>query len=204
MKNNHNRPGKTRKTIPKKVLVIYLLLAFALFFGLSRIALHYDNIHSRTAQTEAQALSVNNQVLKSVENESRLDGPYKVVRVVDGDTVILDIDGVDERVRLIGIDTPEAVHPDPARNVLFGKIASAYTKSMLDGKDVMIELDIEERDQYGRLLAYVYINGDMFNKSLLEGGYAKVTTYPPNVKYVDQFIVLQKKAREAGKGLWED
>lgn len=204
MNNSNKRPGKIRKKIPRKLFVIYLLLACALFWGLSRAAVYYDNINSKPAHTEKQAHKVENQVIKPVVNESRLDGPYKVVRVVDGDTIILDIDGVDERVRLIGIDTPESVHPDPARNAPFGKIASAYTKSMLDEKDVMIELDVEERDQYGRLLAYVYINGDMLNKTLLEGGYAKVTTYPPNVKYVDQFITLQKKARDEGKGLWAD
>lgn len=129
-------------------------------------------------------------------------GPYKVNRVVDGDTIILDIDGTNERVRLIGIDAPESVHPDAERNVEYGKISSAYTTSMLDEHDVYIELDVEERDQYGRLLAYVYLDGTMFNKLLLQKGHAVVSTYPPNVKYVDDLTALQEEARENGDGLW--
>ncbi|MGI6727697.1 MAG: thermonuclease family protein [Anaerovoracaceae bacterium] len=135
--------------------------------------------------------------------ESDLYGPYEVVRVVDGDTIILDIEGTDERVRLIGINTQESVHPDSKRNVEFGKIASDYTKSMLEGKEVEIELDVEERDRYGRLLAYVYLNGEMFNKILLREGYAQISTYPPNVKYVDEFADLQEEARDNEKGFWK-
>ena len=132
-----------------------------------------------------------------------LYGPYQVLKVVDGDTIVLDIGGTEERVRLIGIDTPESVHPDKERNVPYGKIASEYTKSMLEGKEVEIELDVEERDRYGRMLAYVYLDGEMFNKALLREGHAMVSTYPPNVKYVEEFTALQEKARNEGKGLWE-
>lgn len=125
-----------------------------------------------------------------------------VTRVVDGDTIIVDIDGVEERVRLIGVDTPESVHPDADRNVEYGKIASDFTKSQLEGKDVTLEYDVQERDQYGRILAYVYLGGKMFNKTLLEEGHAKVATYPPNVKYVDDFKSIQEQARENGRGVW--
>ena len=75
---------------------------------------------------------------------------------------------------------------------------------MLEGKTVGIEFDVQERDQYGRLLGYVYINGKMFNKTLLEEGYAKLATYPPNTKYVDEFTKLQTKAREQQKGFWKE
>jgi len=112
-------------------------------------------------------------------DENNLQGPYKVVRVVDGDTIIVDLNGAEERVRLIGIDTPESVHPDKEKNVEYGQIASAFTKDMLEGKQVHLEFDVQERDQYGRLLAYVYLNGEMFNKILLEQGHATVVTYPP-------------------------
>ena len=127
----------------------------------------------------------------------------KVVRVVDGDTIEVSLDGSKEKVRLIGIDTPESVHPDESKNVPYGKIASEFTRGKLDGKDVLLELDVEERDRYGRLLAYVYIDGVMFNKTLLDEGHAMVATYPPNVKYVEVFTEAQKAAREAGKGLWD-
>lgn len=131
-----------------------------------------------------------------------LQGPYTVVRVVDGDTFILDMNGTEQRVRLIGIDTPESVHPDQEKNVEYGKIASAFSKSSLGGKKVEIELDVQEKDKYGRLLVYLYTDGKMFNKILLEEGHAKVSTYPPNVKYVDDFTALQQKAREGKKGIW--
>lgn len=129
---------------------------------------------------------------------------YPVVRVVDGDTIILDMDGTEERVRLIGIDTPESVHPDASRNVPYGKIASAFTKEQLEGKTVTVEYDVQERDKYGRILAYVYLDGKMFNETLLEEGHAKVATYPPNVKYVEDFTALQEQAREEKKGVWAD
>lgn len=128
----------------------------------------------------------------------------KVTRVVDGDTIIVDLNGVEERVRLIGIDTPESVHPDASRNLPEGKVAFEFTKSRLEGKEVKLEFDVQERDQYGRLLAYVYIDGAMFNKTLLSEGYARIATYPPNVKYVEDFTAIQKQAREGNKGLWSE
>ena len=127
---------------------------------------------------------------------------YKIIRIVDGDTLIIDYNGVEERVRLIGVDTPESVHPDGTKNNEFGKIASDFSKKYLDGKEVSIELDVQERDKYGRILAYVYIGGQMYNKILLQEGMAKVATYPPNVRYVDDFKALEKTAREGNKGLW--
>lgn len=127
---------------------------------------------------------------------------YKVIRVVDGDTIKVNFNGVEESVRLIGIDTPESVHPDAAKNVIEGKTASDYTKALIEGKEVTLEFDVEQRDRYGRLLAYVYLNGVMVNKTLLQEGYAQVSTYPPNVKYVDDFTSIQRVARENNKGLW--
>lgn len=135
---------------------------------------------------------------------SKLDlAEYKVVRVVDGDTFIIDYNGSEERVRLIGIDTPESVHPNESKNTEEGIKTSNYTKERLEGKIVKIELDVQERDQYGRILAYVYIDGKMYNKELLELGYAKIATYPPNVKYVEDFTKIQKEARENKVGLWQ-
>ena len=127
---------------------------------------------------------------------------YKIVRIVDGDTIIIDYNGVEERVRLIGVDTPESVHPDKTKNNEFGVIASNFSKGYLENKEVSLELDVQERDKYGRILAYVYLDGVMYNKTLLQEGMAKVSTYPPNVRYVDDFKALEKSAREANKGLW--
>lgn len=127
---------------------------------------------------------------------------YYVERVIDGDTVILSIDDKSVRVRLIGIDTPESVHSDKTRNSEEGIIASDFTKELLFDKYVAIELDVEEYDRYDRLLAYLYLDGKMVNKTLLEEGYAQVATFPPNVKYVDDFLEIQRVARENKAGLW--
>lgn len=127
---------------------------------------------------------------------------YDVVRVVDGDTLVIDYNGTNEKVRLIGIDTPESVHPNEEKNTEFGDMVSNYSKKMLTGKKVQVELDVEQRDKYGRLLAYLYLDGQMYNKVLLEKGYAKLATYPPNVKYVDEFTKIQKRARENKMGMW--
>lgn len=135
-------------------------------------------------------------------NDKAKTNTVKVTRVVDGDTIEVALNGATEKVRLIGVDTPESVHPDKTKNTEFGKVASNFTKERLEGKDVELEFDVQERDQYGRLLAYVWLGGTMFNKTLLEEGYAQVATFPPNVKYVDEFVVIQRKAMEGKKGLW--
>ena len=122
----------------------------------------------------------------SVEN-----GKVYCDRVVDGDTIVVILDGKKEKVRMIGIDTPESVHPDKSRNTPMGKIASKYTKDNLEGKYVALETDVQERDKYGRILAYVYLDDKMFNKTLLEEGLARLMTIPPNVKYADDFKKIE-------------
>ena len=120
-------------------------------------------------------------------------------RVIDGDTFVL---AGGEKVRLIGVDTPETVHPSKPVE-FFGKEASAFTRRMLDGKKVRLEFDVQRRDRYGRLLGYVYLeDGTFLNAELVRQGYAQVATYPPNVKHTDLFVKLQREAREAGRGLW--
>lgn len=145
------------------------------------------------------------QTQKETQIDSNINTTlYEVIRVVDGDTFIISYNGKDERVRLIGVDTPESVHPDEEKNTEFGDKVSSYSKEMLQGKQVALEFDIDKKDQYDRLLAYVYLDGQMYNKILLEKGYAQVSTYPPNVKYVDEFIDIQKEARVSKVGMWAD
>lgn len=138
------------------------------------------------------------------ETQGDLAGPYPVTRVVDGDTIVVTISGEENKVRLIGVDTPESVHPDESRNIPYGKISSDFTRNTLEGKLVYLEYDVEPQDQYGRMLAYVWLDDVMFNKTLLTEGHAVLATYPPNVRYVDEFTVLQTQARNDGKGLWSD
>lgn len=115
---------------------------------------------------------------------------YDVVRVIDGDTIVVNYNGNEEKVRMIGVDTPESVHPDSSKNTEAGVSASEYTKKHLEGKQVELEFDVQQRDQYGRLLAYVWVDGKMYNKTLLEDDIANLATYPPNVKYVDEFTAI--------------
>lgn len=126
-------------------------------------------------------------------------GWYNVVRVVDGDTI--EVDG-SVKVRLIGIDTPETVHPSkPVERM--GKEASAATTRLALGQRVKIHTDVQERDKYGRLLGYVYLpDGSMLNSELVRRGYAKASTYPPNVKYQSLFLDMEREARAAKRGLW--
>ncbi len=125
-----------------------------------------------------------------------------VQKVVDGDTLKVLMDGREETVRLIGIDTPESVHPDKSRNTEWGKRASEFTKGRLEGKMIRLEFDVQERDKYGRLLAYVYTDEGLFNEVLVREGWAKVSTYPPNVKYVERFKIAEKEAQKKNLGIW--
>jgi micrococcal nuclease len=124
-----------------------------------------------------------------------------VTRVVDGDTVEVDFRGRTLTVRLIGIDTPESVAPgEPVQ--CYAVQASSYTTERLEGERVRLELDVERIDPYGRTLAYVWLGDELFNETLVREGYAFVTTYPPNVRYVDRFRAAQREARSAGRGVW--
>ncbi|MAF85463.1 MAG: nuclease [Dehalococcoidales bacterium] len=126
----------------------------------------------------------------------------QVVRVVDGDTIEVNIGGHLYKVRYIGIDTPETVHPDKSIPEPYGKEATTKNKELVEGKIVTLEKDISETDKYGRLLRYAYVGDTFINAELVRLGYAQVVTYPPDVKYQDLFLQLQKEAREEGRGLW--
>jgi micrococcal nuclease len=136
-----------------------------------------------------------------------------VKRAVDGDTLVLE-NG--ERVRLIGIDTPEMhesnkLYRDAQRSKQdistiqkLGRRAYEFTKNLVEGKRVSLEFDVEKYDKYGRLLAYVYLkDGTFVNAEIVKQGYASLMTYPPNVKYADLFLRLYRQARENRRGLWK-
>jgi len=130
---------------------------------------------------------------------------FRVVRVVDGDTLVLNIDGKDTRVRLIGLDTPESV--DPREKVeCFGIEAAEKAKEMLEGKNVRVEKDQSqaEYDAYGRLLAYVYVGDTLFNEYMIAEGYGHEYTYRIPYKYRSQFKAAEREARDAKRGLWAD
>lgn len=124
--------------------------------------------------------------------------------VIDGDTVDMTIDGVSTRVRLIGIDTPETKKPD-APVECFGPEATAFTQSLLPpGTEVFLERDVVARDDFGRLLGYVYRSSDglFVNREIVAKGYAQPLTIEPNDTYADQFIDAAIDAERANVGLW--
>ncbi len=130
-------------------------------------------------------------------------GYYPVVGVSDGDTITVTIAAKKEIVRLIGIDTPET--RDPRKPVqCFGKAASTYAHTLLDGKVVRLESDPtnSDRDKYKRLLRYVYLqDGTLVNRSMIDGGYAFAYTLFPFTK-MEEFRAAERQAREANVGLW--
>ncbi|CAH0345883.1 thermonuclease family protein [Bacillus sp. CECT 9360] len=130
--------------------------------------------------------------------------PATVVKVVDGDTVKIKMNnGQEETVRLLLIDTPETVHPSKPVQP-YGKEASQFAKKLMPaGSQIEVEPGIGERDKYGRLLAYFYVDGESVNKKLLENGLARVAyVYAPNTKYIDEFREIQDQAREKELGIW--
>ena len=127
-----------------------------------------------------------------------------VSRSIDGDTVIVDIAGREEHVRLIGVNTPET-HVDNGPPECFGPEAADYTASLLPvGTEVRLARDVVGRDDYGRLLAYVYRRADdlFVNESLVAGGYARVLTIPPNDTFADRFVAAAAVAERSDLGLW--
>lgn len=173
-----------------------LIVVFVILFGLGLFKTGESSLkESLTAfQTISQA--------PSIELE-----PVTLKRVVDGDTIIvLDSNQNEVRVRMIGVDTPESVHPDESKNTMDGDIASAYTKSQLTpGQTLHLEYDKERLDQYGRTLAYVWLEANvdptdlndvqdkMYNAKLIVEGYAVAKRFPPNTKYATMFESLEFK-----------
>jgi micrococcal nuclease len=133
-----------------------------------------------------------------------LDTNATMISVVDGDTIDVDIDGHRERVRLIGIDTPETKKPNnPVQ--CYGPEATKYTKSLLAADAPLhLERDVVARDDYGRMLAYVYLaaDGTFVNMSIIRNGFARVLTIRPNAAHADEFVAAAGAARARNIGLW--
>jgi micrococcal nuclease len=130
-------------------------------------------------------------------------GQGRVVRIVDGDTIRVQLGDRTERVRYIGIDTPESVKPGTPVQC-YAKRAAAANATLVAGREVRLVGDVEHRDRYGRLLAYVYRVGDgaFVNAMLVRDGYARTLTIPPNVAHAAEFARLARAARTTGRGLW--
>jgi micrococcal nuclease len=124
-----------------------------------------------------------------------------VTKVTDGDTIHVTYEGRDERVRLIGIDTPE-VSWYGGEGGCFGEEAGLFTRGRLDGRTVRLEFDVDPEDRYGRLLAYVFLGDELFNLTLVRLGYATADPVAPDTARAAQFEAAERQARAAGVGLW--
>jgi micrococcal nuclease len=159
-----------------------------------------------TPETDAESNSVPAEVVPVVEEPKKVEETYEVVKVVDGDTLSLNMNGKTEVLRLIGMDTPETV--DPRKPVqCFAKEASTKAKEMLTGKRVRVEADPSqgELDKYNRLLRYIFLeDGTFYNKLMIEDGFAHEYTYNIPYKYQSEFKEAETRAREGKRGFWGD
>ena len=204
----------------------YFVLSFILVLALSSVSFaHPGKLDANGGHTDKETGDYHYHkgpnALQSLEILRNKVYKAKIERVVDGDTAIVSFifdDGskyLKERVRFLGVNTPETVHPNKPVE-FYGKEASNFTKSQLTDQIVWLQTDIEVKDRYGRMLAYVWLrepsekdfdNEDsireyMFNAKLLLDGYAQLMTIQPNSRYSNLFVYFQREAREAKKGLW--
>jgi len=208
MLNSNNHKNNT-----PPILIILSIIAILIIVTRLIFALGNNNPLKSFFVRESDGGAKNNISQEKVSNENvvinvetKKDGPYKVIKVVDGDTVDLEINGETKRLRLIGINTPETV--DPRKPIeCFGKEASNKTKELLENKSVYIESDSSQQniDKYGRLLRYIYLeNGASFNKKMIEDGYAYEYTYDIPYKYQKEYKEAQNRAEIGNLGLWKE
>ena len=197
-----------------KYSLISLVALLALVFSYSVFSLNFKKPVSTSIKIDGektQGAKTSNQqsptILKTT-TETTTEQIFKVIRVIDGDTIEISAIGGPasggeggQRVRYIGIDTPETV--DPRETVqCFGQEAASKNKELVEGKNVTLEKDVSETDKYGRLLRYVYIEGVMVNDLLVRQGYATSSSYPPDIKYQNQLLQAQQEAEQNKLGLW--
>lgn len=182
----------------KQITLFFLSLFLFSLFGIGTFA------DTTRAQSDE---SINKTSVVTLIDEGKLDQniqsefeTVKVTRVVDGDTI--EIEG-GKKVRYIGIDTSESVHPSKPVEC-FSAEATKKNKELVEGKEVRLEKDVSETDRYGRLLRYVHVGDTFINNVLVSEGYAQSSSYPPDIKYQSVFTESERQAREKKKGLWGD
>ncbi|HRQ42587.1 MAG TPA: thermonuclease family protein [Chloroflexota bacterium] len=149
--------------------------------------------HLTSTRSEKQTLAASGE---EVSGELAAGELAAVTRIIDGDTIEVEINGRTYRVRYIGMDTPERGDP-------FFDEATAANRQLVEGQTVTMVKDVSETDRYGRLLRYIYLaDGTFVNAELVRQGYAQIATFPPDVAHQELFVQLQQEARDAGLGLW--
>ena len=163
---------------------------------------HYDRIGGKYHCPRPPCSSVEPPNQNTGNRAGFENGLRKVIKAIDGDTLRL---SPKEEVRLIGVDTPETKHPKKSVGC-FGPQASEFTKKMVEGKKVRLELDevntrLGHKDKYGRTLGYVYLeDGTFLNEEIIRQGYGKTTTF--RFSHRDEFKALEREAKEGRRGLW--
>jgi len=195
----------TRRAIFFAILVLVLALAAGILLNkVSNVPLQ-NNSRQELVGGATSSENISPKIAASeIATGSGATDLVEILRVIDGDTIEVEMavssTGAQnkERLRYIGMDTPEIVKPVGC----FGEEAAAKNKELVEGKTVRLEKDVSERDKYGRLLRYVWVGDTMVNLELVKEGYATAWTYPPDVKYSAEFTAAEKQAREAKLGLW--
>ncbi|EHL13165.1 hypothetical protein HMPREF9629_00465 [Peptoanaerobacter stomatis] len=144
------------------------------------------------------------EVSKTITKEIDLTKQYEVTNIFDGDTIAIKIDGEEQRIRLLQIDTPEVNHKDIKKSIPMALKATEFTSNFVKDKKITLEFDKEQKDQYGRWLAYVYVDGKCLNEELVKKGFAKVVKYGENTKKYDDYKKIEKELREKKIGIWKD
>lgn len=178
-------------------VILTLLGIFLIVGAFSRESKKIDQnptVNSATIKPQIAGESTNTETVIGQGNKIT----SKVIRVVDGDTIELESG---QKVRYIGINTPETVHPTKPVEC-FGHEASAKNKELVEGKNIELGKDVSETDKYGRLLRYVYVDGIFVNDYLVREGFANSTSFPPDIKYQGQFLKAEAEARQKNRGLW--
>lgn len=189
---------KALKTIFWICILLVVLAGCALYFFPDQLP---AVLHPASDTVQQWVSSIKKKIGPQPDPDPELP-VYKVIRAIDGDTLLVSMEGQEVSVRLIGVDAPESVHPETEKNMPEGEQAAQWMKSYISGKSVSLEYDQERIDQYGRTLAYVYADDTLLEDLLLENGLARTLTMEPNTRYQIHFEQLEKEARSSGAGFW--
>ncbi len=197
------------KSGSRSIYVIIFFVAFLAGFLVQRMScMPVQHTPARTGGTTSSDADVPGESTTEPPSDVVFDSPYvkpedgvwaKVTKVVDGDTIYCE---GDLKIRYVGMDTPETKHPSKGKEP-YGPEATEANRILVEDQLVLLVKDVSETDRYGRLLRYIFLpDGTFVNLRLVEDGYARVSTYPPDVRFTDLFLEAEREAREGDRGLW--